>query len=122
MVDNKLFDSELKLMELIWDMEPVSAKELSVLAADKIGWNKNTTYTIIKKLVDKEVVKRNEPGFICTSLVKKEQVQRSETSSLIDRLYQGSKKAFFASFIKDSTLTQEEYEELKELIQRKSGE
>lgn len=121
-MDNKLFDSELKLMELIWDMEPVSAKELSVLAADKIGWNKNTTYTIIKKLVDKEVVKRNEPGFICTSLVKKEQVQRSETSSLIDRLYQGSKKAFFASFIKDSTLTQEEYEELKELIQRKSGE
>ena len=121
-MDNKLFDSELKLMELIWDMEPVSAKELSVVAADKIGWNKNTTYTIIKKLVDKEVVKRNEPGFICTSLVKKEQVQRSETSSLIDRLYQGSKKAFFAAFIKDSTLTQEEYEELKELIQRKSGD
>lgn len=118
-MDLKLFDSELKLMELIWSMEPVTAKELSLIAYHKIGWNKNTTYTIIKKLVDKEVVKREEPGFMCTSLVKKEQVQRAETSSLIERLYQGSKKAFFASFLKDESLTQEEYEELQELIKKK---
>lgn len=117
-MDMKLFDSELKLMELIWAMEPVSAKELSLLATEHIGWNKNTTYTIIKKLVDKEVVRREEPGFICSSLIKREEVQKAETVSLIERLYQGSKRAFFATFLKEENLTQEEYEELKELIDR----
>ena len=46
----KLFDSELKVMEFIWDNEPVSAKDLTLIAAKETGWNKNTTYTVIKKL------------------------------------------------------------------------
>ena len=58
----KLFDSELRLMELIWANDGCTAKELSLLAADQIGWNKNTTYTILKKLVAKEAVERIEPG------------------------------------------------------------
>ena len=120
-MDFKLFDSELKLMELIWEMEPVSAKELSLLATERIGWNKNTTYTIIKKLVEKEVVSRCEPGFICTSLIKREEVQKAETTSLIERLYKGSKRAFIASFIKEENLSQEEYDELKALIERGSS-
>jgi predicted transcriptional regulator len=120
-MDFKLYDSELKLMELLWAMEPVTAKELSLLAAERIGWNKNTTYTIIKKLVEKEVVKRSEPGFVCTSFIKREEVQKAETSSLIERFYQGSKHAFFASFLKEENLTQEEYDELKALIERGSS-
>ena len=48
-MDKKLFDSELKVMELIWAHEPISAKELSVLAEGEYSWNKNTTYTVIKK-------------------------------------------------------------------------
>jgi predicted transcriptional regulator len=119
-MDKKLFDSELKLMEFIWSREPISAKELSMIAAKQIGWNKNTTYTVIKKLVEKEIIKRSEPGFICTSLVKKEEVQKSETSNLIERLYQGSKRAFFASFLEDDNLTEEDYNELKALIERGS--
>ena len=62
----KLFDSELKVMEFIWDNEPVSAKDLSLLAAKETGWNKNTTYTVIKKLESKGYIKRNDPGFIWT--------------------------------------------------------
>lgn len=58
----KLYDSEWKLMEILWEGEPVSARDLAVLAAERIGWNKNTTYTIIKKLVEKGVIRREEPG------------------------------------------------------------
>lgn len=115
----RLFDSELKVMELVWGREPILAKDLSILAKELYGWNKNTTYTVIKKLQDKEVLLRTEPNYICTSRVKKEEIQQSETHQLIDRLYQGSKKAFFAAFIKDETLSDEEYEELKKLINEK---
>lgn len=119
----KLFDSELKVMELVWNSEPVSAKDLALAAKEAYDWNKNTTYTVIKKLLEKEVLLRTEPNFICTSLVKREEVQKAETKHLIEKLYQGSKKAFFAAFLKDETLTKEEYDELKELIEEhKEGE
>lgn len=115
----KLFDSELKLMELLWTNEPISAKQLSLLAKEQVGWNKNTTYTIIKKLIDKEAILRKEPNFICSSLIKKEDVRRAETDSLIDRLYNGSKKAFFASFLQREALSKEELEELKAMIEKR---
>lgn len=113
----KLFDSELKIMDILWDREPVSAKEISHIAAETIGWNKNTTYTVIKKLIEKNTIKRTEPNFICTSLVKKEDVQKAETQSLIDKLYDGSKKAFFAAFIQNG-ISDDELDMLKELIDK----
>jgi predicted transcriptional regulator len=112
----KLFDSELKVMEIIWEREPVSAKEISSILGENIGWNKNTTYTIIKKLIEKEVLCREEPNFICTAKLRKEQVQSAETKSLIEKLYQGSKKAFFAAFLQNEKLSREELEEIKRLI------
>lgn len=114
----KLFDAELKVMEIIWANEPVSAKEVSRIAADIIGWNKNTTYTVIKKLIEKNVLSRTEPNFICTSLVRKEDMQKSETKNLIDRLYGGSKKAFFAAFVEEN-LSDNEFDELKALIEKR---
>jgi len=114
----KLFDSELKIMDIVWDKEPISAKEITLIASEKTGWNKNTTYTIIKKLIEKNAIKRTEPNFICTSLIRKEDVQKAETQSLIDKLYNGSKKAFFAAFIEDG-LSDDELETLKKLIEKR---
>ena len=114
----KLYDSELKVMEIIWDREPISAKEISMILRDTIGWNKNTTYTIIKKLIDKDIIGREEPNFICSARMKREQVQLAETNSLIEKLYQGSKKAFFAAFLQNEQLSKEELEELRQLIDR----
>jgi predicted transcriptional regulator len=119
-MEYKLFDSELKVMEILWEKEPITAKEISLVLNASIGWNKNTTYTIIKKLIDKQLVKRGEPNFVCTSLVKKAQVQSAETNSLIEKLYNGSKKKFFAAFLQNEKLSKEEIEELKDLID-KSG-
>lgn len=112
----KLFDSELKVMDLIWENEPVSAKELSLLAAEEAGWNKNTTYTVIKKLETKGYIKRNEPGFICTSLITKDEVCRAETQSLIDKLFGGSRKALFSALLEDEKLSKKELKELRKMI------
>lgn len=114
----KLFDSELKIMDIVWDKEPISAKEISLIAAETIGWNKNTTYTIIKKLIEKNALQRTEPNFICTALAKKEVVRKAETKNLIDKLYNGSKKAFFAAFIEDD-ISDDELEVLKKLIEKR---
>ncbi len=114
----KLFDSELKIMDIVWEREPVSAKEISLIAADTIGWNKNTTYTIIKKLIEKNAIVRSEPNFVCTSLIKKEDVQKAETMNLIDKLYNGSKKAFFAAFIEEN-ISEDELAELRKLIEKR---
>lgn len=112
----KIFDSELKLMELIWEKEPVSAKDVSLAAEREIGWNKNTTYTILKKLEAKGCICRKEPGYVCSSLVSRKEIQKAETNSLIDKLFKGSRKALFSSLLSDEAITESELEELKKLI------
>ena len=105
-------------MEIIWAKGPLSAKEISLIAADSIGWNKNTTYTVIKKLEAKGFIRRDEPGFICTPLVSREQMQKQETESLINKFFGGSKKALFSALIDKEDLTDEQAEELQRLIDK----
>ena len=112
----KLFEGELKLMELLWENEGATAKELTILAADKIGWNKNTTYTVIKKLVAKGAIKRDEPGFICRSLNRREDVGREEAKTVLRSFFGGSVKAMFSSFMAEGALSDEDAEELRRMI------
>ncbi len=114
----KLFDSELRLMELIWANAGCTAKALSLLAGESIGWNKNTTYTVLKKLVDKGAVARIEPGFHCQPLIERDQVAKEETDGLISKLFGGSRRAFFASFLQQEKLSPRELDELREMIDR----
>lgn len=115
----KLYDSELKLMELIWQKKLISAKQLSLIASEQIGWNKNTTYTVLKKLVAKGAIRRTEPNFMCTPLITREQIQLDETRKLIDKLYDGSLRTFFTSFLKRENLSEAEIEEIKDIIDKK---
>ncbi len=117
MKKGKLFTGELKLMELLWENEGVTAKELSLLAGEKIGWNKNTTYTVIKKLVAKEMIKREEPDFRCYSLIKREAIGHQEVKMLINSFYGGSIKALVSSFMAEANLSEEEAEELRKMIE-----
>ena len=114
----KLFDSEIKVMEIIWEKEPICAKEISLIASEKIGWNKNTTYTVIKKLEAKGFVKREDPGFICSSVYSKDEIQKNETQSLIERVFGGSRKAMFSALLNDERLTENDINELKEMIEK----
>ena len=115
----KLFNSELKVMEILWESGPIPAKQVSLIAAETIGWNKNTTYTVIKKLAEKGFIRRDEPGFVCTPLVSKEQMQKSEAASLIRKLFGGSRQALFSALLADEPLTEEEIGALRELIEKR---
>ncbi len=116
---DKLFESEAKIMEILWRQGPLSAKQISLIAADTVGWNKNTTYTVIKKLEAKGFLRRDDPGFLCTPLVSRKEVQKKEASSLLDRLFGGSRKALFSALLEDESLSAEELAELKELIEKR---
>jgi predicted transcriptional regulator len=115
----KLFDSEIKVMEIIWNNEPISAKKISLIASEQIGWNKNTTYTVIKKLEGKEYIKREEPGFICSSLISREDVCKTEAQSLVDKLFGGSKKALFSALLEDEQLSLDDLDELRKMIEER---
>ena len=115
----KLFDSEAKVMEIIWNRGPLSAKEISLIAADSIGWNKNTTYTVIKKLESKGFIKRTDPGFICTPLVSQEEMQKKEAVSLLNKVFGGSRKAMFSALLEDEDLSDTEIKELRDLIDKR---
>ncbi len=112
----KLFDGELKLMELLWSNEGATAKELAMLASEKIGWNRNTTYTVIRKLVDKGVIERSEPDFVCRSLITRKEVGRDEAKKVLRSFFGGSAKTLFSSFMADGILSPGEVEELRKLI------
>lgn len=117
----KLFDSERKLMELVWEHEGATAKALSLTAADRIGWNKNTTYTVIKKLVAKGAIRREEPGFVCFSMINREDIGREEAKDVLHSFFGGSVKALFSSFMADGTLSGQEADELRRLIDEHRG-
>ena len=74
-MDIKLFDSELKVMDILWKDGDTTAKKISDILKEQVGWNVNTTYTLIKRCIAKGAIERNEPNFICHALIPKERVQ-----------------------------------------------
>ena len=113
----KLFDSEAKVMEIIWARGAISAKEISLIAADTIGWNKNTTYTVIKKCIDKGAIERREPNFVCHAAITKAQAQKEEADSLVDKVFGGSAELLFASILSDRSLSKDELARLRALVE-----
>lgn len=113
----KLFDSELKVMERLWREGDQTAGALAKRLAAEVGWNRNTTYTVIKKLIDKQAIERREPGFLCHALISKEQVQRQEAENLVTRLFDGSPSLLFSAFMGDQkSLPPEEIDRLRALV------
>ncbi len=113
----RLFESELRVMEPLWEEGELSAGALAKKLNASWGWNRNTTYTVIKKLVDKGVIERTDPGFMCRPRVSREDVQRRETEGLISRFFGGSKTAFMSAFLSEE-LTADEAEALRELVEK----
>ena len=112
----KLYDSELKVMDVLWRQGDTTAKQISNILADTVGWNMNTTYTVIKKCVAKGAIRRSEPGFLCHALISKQAVQASETSELVEKLFDGSAEALFASLLEGNALSREQIDRLRAWI------
>ena len=113
----KLFDSELKVMDILWKEGDTSAKDIAEKLSKQVGWSKTTTYTVIKKCVDKGAVSRSEPHFLCHALITREQARERETDELIDRLYGGAPDQLVASLLGSRRLSPAEVARLKRLIE-----
>ncbi len=116
----KLFDSELKVMDVLWRAGPVPARQVARELTEALGWNVNTTYTLLKRCIQKGAAERTEPGFVCRALVPREAVQAAETDALIDRVYGGHAEALFAHLLSRRKLSAEELARLRQLVENLS--
>ena len=112
----KLFDSELKVMEVLWKRGDLTAKEIAQILERETGWNVNTTYTVIKKCVAKGAVRREEPHFQCHALISRAEVQAEEAEELLGKLFDGAPDLLFASLLDSRKIGREQLERLRRLI------
>ncbi len=112
----RLHEGELNVMELLWSNSVLQAKDIAKIIKEYIGWEKNTTYTVIKRLIDKGAVSREDPGFMCRATISKKEVQRIETECLFDKMFNGSLTIFIHDYLSQKKLSTEEIIELQRVI------
>ena len=110
----KIFESEYRFCLILWDNEPVNSTRLVELCKEGLGWSKATTYTVIRRLAERGVLKNENT--IVTSLVSKEEAQKHRLEEMVEETFEGSMPAFIAAFSKSKKLTRQEVDQLKALI------
>lgn len=110
----KLYDAEYRLMEIIWEREPLTSTELYKYCLPRLGWKKSTTYTVLRKLCERGFL-QNEDSVV-TALVKRREVQRYESQAVVDKWFDRSLPQFVATFLGGKKLSAQEAEELKQMI------
>ena len=110
----KIFESEYRFCLILWENEPIASSDLVKLCAEKLQWKKSTTYTVIKRLAQRGVLKNQDS--IITSLISKEEVQASESQEIIEKSFEGSLPRFIAAFTKKKSLSQKEVDEIRQMI------
>lgn len=111
---SKIFESEYRFCLILWEHEPVNSTQLVRLCKERLDWSKATTYTVIRRLAERGVVKNEDA--VVTSLISKEEAQIEEIDQLVDRTFEGSLPAFIAAFTKSKRLTRKDVEQLRQLI------
>ena len=112
----KIFGSEYRFCLILWENEPINSTRLAALCKEQLGWSRPTTYTVIRRLSERGVVK-NENTIVST-LVTKEQVQQAEMEQMMDKTFEGSIPAFIAAFSNCKRLTKDDILQLEELIEK----
>lgn len=112
----KVFESEYRFCLILWENEPVKSSELVRLCKEQLGWKPTTTYTVIKRLSERGVLKNENT--VVTSLVTKEQVQAAEIDEMVEKTFEGSLPAFIAAFTKHRKLSGKEIDEVQQMIDR----
>ena len=110
----KIFESEYRFCLILWEQEPVNSTRLVELCRDRLGWSKATTYTVIRRLSERGVLK-NENATV-TSLISKEQAQQSRLQEMMEETFEGSVPAFLAAFSKSKKLSRQEVAQLQSMI------
>lgn len=110
----KIFESEYRFCEILWDNEPVSSKELVRLCNEKLEWKKSTTYTVIRRLSDRGIIKSENT--IVTSLYSREDIQAAESVNIVEKTFSGSLPSFIAAFTKEKKLSKKDIDEIQKMI------
>ncbi len=112
----KVYESEYRFCLILWEHEPIKSKDLVRLCQEQLGWKSTTTYTVIKRLSDRGVLKNENT--IVTSLVSKDQVQAAELEEFVEKTFEGSLPAFVAAFTKHQKISNEEIDAVQAMIDR----
>lgn len=112
----KIFESEYRFCLILWRHEPINSTKLAKICREELGWSRTTTYTVIRRLSDRGVVK-NENAVV-TSLVSKEEVQAAEMDEMMEKTFEGSLPAFIAAFARRQKLSDSEIEEIRRIIEK----
>ena len=112
----KVFESEYRFCLILWEHEPIKSGELVHLCRQKLGWKPTTTYTVIKRLSERGVLK-NENSVV-SALVTKDEVQAAEINEMVEKTFEGSLPAFIAAFTKHQKITDQELDALQTMIDR----
>lgn len=118
----KLYDSEINVMNLLWEKGSMKAADVAKEMGRRIDWNKNTTYTVIKKCINKGAIERREPGFVCVPVVEKIDIQRFQTKEFLHKVFDDSSINFLSCFLSQHKLSKKELDELEQLIKEYKGE
>lgn len=110
-----IFDSEYRFCLILWEHEPITCSKLAQLCKEKLAWSRTTTYTVIKRLFDRGVLKKT--GSMVSSVVSKEEAQISELEQLMEKKFEGSIPAFIAAFSKSKKITDKEVDMLRKMIE-----
>ncbi len=112
----RLAEGEYRFARIVWENEPLPSGKLVELSQKELGWKKSTTYTVLKKLVERGIL-RNENAVV-TAAVPREDILREESRAVVDRAFEGSLPSFLAHFMGGKTISNAEADELKALIDR----
>lgn len=112
----KIFESEYRFCLILWEQEPIKSSELVKLCKERLGWKPTTTYTVIKRLSERGVLKNENT--IVTALVTKDEVQASEIDEMLEKKFEGSIPAFIAAFTKHQKISEKEIDEIQQMIDR----
>ena len=112
----KVFESEYRFCLILWENEPIKSSELVNLCKEQLDWKPTTTYTVIKRLSERGVLKNENT--IVTSLVSKDEVQAAEINEMVEKTFEGSLPAFVAAFTKHQKISEAEIEEIQQMIDR----
>ena len=112
----KVFESEYRFCLILWEREPIKSSELVRLCSEQLGWKPTTTYTVIKRLSERGVLKNENT--VVTALVTKDDVQAAEIDELVEKKFEGSLPAFIAAFTKHRRLSQRDIDEMQRMIDR----
>ena len=110
----KVFESEYRFCLILWENEPIKSSELVSLCKEKLGWKPTTTYTVIKRLSERGVVKNENT--VVSSLVSKDEIQEAEIDEMVEKTFEGSVPAFLAAFTKKRNLSKKEIAEIRKMI------